>query len=219
MEDPLLKTGEKATDSDDDSSVPEAGSQHKTPDAVATSLELLTETPAKAMLASLTKQVGRQGCQWAEDQLQMSELCRQVIDTSNQLTSLCIAVERLFKAQAATRAYPLVMSKSTTNMAATTGTADKPSGYSRSSHDTNQQFPYMFVSTALLDHQSLSTLGGCNGPGGSATLFPDFYRHPTAWQGAPPAAAPLTIPNQPPHDTTASLRTTATQTTGHLWIN
>ena len=70
---------------------------------------------------------------------------------NDQLKSLCVTVERLLKAKAAAMTGPLVMSQSaapdttspTTNMAATTGTTDKPSGYlpPGSNHNTQSTVP------------------------------------------------------------------------------
>ena len=58
-EDPSPRASEHAIDISDISSAPQAGAKHDTPDAVTTSMELPTKTPAKAVLASLTEWICR----------------------------------------------------------------------------------------------------------------------------------------------------------------
>ena len=97
---PSPMAGQDTVGGDDDSSATEEGSKHETPDVVTTHLEQPAETPARMMLTSLVKQVCRQSCEWAEDQDQMSELCRQVIDTIDHFKPFHVTVEMCLKVQA-----------------------------------------------------------------------------------------------------------------------
>ena len=115
---------------------------------------------------------------------------------------------------------PAVMSPSVTldssspitNMAASAENAHRFSGYPLDPTMIPQSIdPNMPVSNPLLDYCHLSTLGGCNGLGDHATPLLCFYGHPPPQQETPVASTPMPMPHQPPHDTTAPLRNTATK--------